>query len=1583
MSDQGGGSDSDGGDESFLTESESEHDSTWGEDKSSQKDVDYTATAKEIICENVNITTENALKLNSGYHNMLKILRNKLEILLGQCQERQREIEAQIDEYRNAKRPVARKSRTSGYICGQPFFKDEDLYPGPHNEDYLRRKNVGREFFPLDLFEVTDTNWTVKDKVNILKGVKTQIVEFIERENRLRIRKVGNGLEAERLRREIASLRGKEIGELWEKVLRFPEEYPDQRFEIDWMRISNVNISERHSVSACVGIWNNYMLPGLVRDAWKPEEETRLVEAAERYRRQDWAQIAAEVGGRSAYQCFVHYQTTFSDMAQIKHERWSPAEDALLVRLVDENRVGSNIVWNKVVEKMPLRNKIQCYNRYMFTLMRPTKNEKFSPEEDCVITAYVQEHGEDFKYFPPNLLPGRSHRQIWARYNHTLKYVNKHSGWTIEDDYSLMNFIKENLTDEGPRKISWAACSKVLGNHSRLSCRTRYYTIEKFLEKNPDATLDDVPRKEKRLSTAVTNENWMQTMVEIRNTEANEHGDEEEDAEEAELPSTSSAAPEAPPPEAPAKKTRPKKIIGASKPKLFCETLRCAMKKKLYEKFKYSFHYRFGDQRPDVENKRAFYNQQVICILLNCTTQYKQVSQARQNFTLNELKYLRNSFAIHLNAALINFLQNCTHRFLLPPNYNTILGLRGVVLHANYPETPQKAPAHKKGRPETIAQLDEAGYQAALQAFRARFRTVFLWTMLLARQNPREADFENVDGSVGPHSYTLLESAANEHDYQAQLKEQISLQQLVKLATSRPSEPPPRSCVESLRKVRISRTADTATSSVCVETLNDDEDSLDGIMSPARERSTVEPQNAEVETNEDSLDEPVEPAEQHAPQTTTVEEYCVAEGSANQLSLMSQITVINPGDLPIVELNVPPVGTPVGVVVTEEVPVPTASNDEMVEEDMIVEEDTFSHDLEEEDDGGQFDEQDNVELDNSNQYDQLVSDRQEETIQNEPIELTTTSYDDSPAECNAETTEQRETELSVENLTISSTSVAHITAVTNVGDFVIEELEESEYCEEVVAQTSCDEPLDLHMSPVASTVAAPALEDPAEPNWEPEIVHAPRKTYSRAGRTSLRLSDRQEERVKPTSHAWRWTHLDEQREDDIESHQELWERCDPELDAFRVVQSEFGMDLVSQQRDDEVIVIDDEVEIKEEPLDVEEVNSNDNLIDVQLPPDENQVDESTIQQIIQTASNILRISETYRLDQPILPPPPPPPPPPADPMPTCESFRSVQSGSLVVQTPSRIFDEETNCYYYVDEVQEESGLELPTPEVDINPPVRATPFANQTLEDLLQDSLQATYPVMPQFATPQRVVEPFEAIPITRTPNRTQSTYGRRTRSMVAMEEMYSPSPSINRPKRPPREPEIVNPAIKHNMEVRALTQLDALSKQPRLPPRPTSALSIDQHPSASSHQQKRPHSSQQTRAPKPKRPRTQHLVIEPIDVPIIKQEPLDLLANADEDFSAVDIIDALNSMSQRMKQERLSGDEEEGEEPDDKSLLGHLMQKTPATTAKTTTTTTTESRSVMQKMVRTIIETSAGRSRMDVHFKVAGVTIKKVQQQK
>ncbi|XP_019556334.3 uncharacterized protein LOC109425542 [Aedes albopictus] len=1542
---------------SFQTESESEHESNW--DEKDQKEVDYTATAKEILCENVNITTGNALKLNSGYHNMLKVLKNKLEILLGQCQERQGEIEKQIEEYKNNKKPLVGRSRTSGYICGQPYFKDEDLYPGPHNDDYLRRKNVLGEFFPLDLFEATDTNWTVKDKMNILRGVKRQIVEFVEREIRLKIKKLGNGLEAERLRMEMETLQRREVHDLWERVKQFSNDYPGVRFEIDWLRVSNVDIGGRHSAAACVGLWNNYMLPGLVRDTWKTEEESILLDVVEKHGRQDWAQIAAEVPGRSAYQCFVHYQTTFSELAQIKRERWTDEEDAALIKAVDDNRIGSNIIWNKVVERMPLRNKIQCYNRYMFTLMRPTKNAKFTPEEDCVILAYVQQCGDDFRFIPPSLLPGRTNRQIWARYNHTLKYVNKHAGWTIEEDMRLMNFIKENLTDEGPRKISWAACSKALGNHSRLSCRTRYYTIEKFLEKNPDATLDDVPRKGKKLSSTVTNENWMKTFIDIRN-EPKETNPEPTPTEQ-EQPSTSNNP-------KPNKRSRAqRKPFTESRARPFIDTIKCQIKRKFCHKLKYSFHYHFGDQMPDIQNSKVFCMNRAIFHLLNCTTNVDHPSVSLDCFTPNEVMILRSSLPIRFNPSLVNFLEDAKRCFLFPISYNTMLGMRGIVLNAAFFDEPNVEETTQ------LAQEDEADYRQALDTFRNRFRMIFHWSMLLAQENPGQVTFLDADEQPKPE-YHLHKSFS---------VEQIALDQLAELCgKSVPIKIPPAPTIEEA----ISGMEQMELASPIKAEGNFHHSSIPGvpnvqIIAVKRLTDVSSVESIQIEQLADPPQQQVQIVSQPAPAPHYQLTYPIAPNalyqsgstvvhgrseelpSSTPVQFVGQITIINPQDLPaaqiptravpVVEIHPmndgqyqqnelesemartehddhdqggkpvergessqqldvfkdrpsadqtdskePTSETTVRNGVTEATVTLSTINEAQTVVELSNDKDATQTTISDPHSSSTFE----IDFDVSIPANVVVPQQHQLELRNstptrdpaqpvsvdnrsEPMDTSATTMDSSGDPVGLDsTTDQRTTDSAPEDGSNSSSvsgwsdggksprdddlydeeinSVHQVTSVTNVGEFVIQELQEPG--PEPGRSSSNLDNSDGHMPEEKFTELSSQLLD--DPEWDPERFETPKRTYSRIKKpTASRISERSSKPEVSDSHAWRWVHVDESDEDDVELHQSLWENCNP----FRIQFSADDLNnstetVVAEPKKDDIIVIDDdEVYIKEEPLDITESQT------------ESPIDQAMqIQQIIETASNILRISEEYQVlssqdashpyeaAEPVLAPEVPltepdkeantkplvqtsakdcdavPPPDPV------EVASQGDTDSLVVQTPSRVFDEQSNCYYFVDEIQDATALLVPaqTPaqlpatywiyngeedsteagpsEVSLPPPETTQSPVPTSISDPQSPSIfQHTLDKIRTYAyrnKTQTTKQPTAAESPAGT-NSDKKYWKPQSKSHRTESVIQSTDTRIRKPKRPPREATKMSPHQQHAVQTQALSLLEGLFKKPKV----------------------------------------------------------------------------------------------------------------------------------------------------------------------
>lgn len=208
------------------------------------------------------------------------------------------------------------------------------------------------------------------------------------------------------------------------------------------------------------------------------------------------------------------------------------------MQMVDKYRIGEVIPWTKIVPTMPGRYKAQLYNRYMFSLKPTIKRDKFTVEEDCVLMAAVQKYETNFKLFPPNLLPGRNLVQIRNRYNNVLQYNGKARSWTPEDDQKLLDLVEKIGTK------NWAQISTELQGHSRLSCRTRYTTIVKFLEKHPEATVADVTRKKRKTSSTVTTDNWMETIIQEKKKREYEAASQAKRKRKASAPTEKTAPPE-------------------------------------------------------------------------------------------------------------------------------------------------------------------------------------------------------------------------------------------------------------------------------------------------------------------------------------------------------------------------------------------------------------------------------------------------------------------------------------------------------------------------------------------------------------------------------------------------------------------------------------------------------------------------------------------------------------------------------------------------------------------------------------------------------------------------------------------------------------------------------------------------------------------------------------------------------------------------------------------------------------------------------------------------------------------------------
>ncbi|XP_055306417.1 snRNA-activating protein complex subunit 4 [Sitodiplosis mosellana] len=656
-------------------------------------EADYVREAEQTVYNHNEISIENALTLNKHMRIYLNDLKHELEQLINVCQQKYKQNELLIAATNKAKNEP--KLYTTYYFCGYPFFKDRKGGAPPQSAEYLKRTEKGDEIFPLDLEK--RCVWLPRDKVQLVQGVKKQVITYLQSQNRTKIRKtVGKRCASElsaRIQNESSSFESMHLKDLLKKT-------EGSNFRINWLDVSMNALDDRHPPNECMGMWYGYLMPTLNRQPWTPAEEDKLLNAANDFEHQDWAEIAKEVDGRSAYQCFVHYQTKFNPKHVQKNVRWTPEEDKKLLDFIEKYRIGNIIPWTKIMEKCPGRSKPQLYNRYMFSLHPEINRAPFTVEEDCILMAAIKEYGLNFCEFPSNLLPGRNMRQIRSRYNNVLRHVNVREHWTEQHDIKLMELIDRYGTSD------WVRISDEMVSHTRTSCRQRYTTIRKFLDKYPSKTVSDVPRRKRPFSTNVTTENWMEAIIEAKNFESITAASEEEEdeAENSILPRGKSVA-------------------------------QSLHNTDYYDFLKYSFNFKFGEAIPGSD--ALFENIQIACQLLRASNLPNKINTYDQSFSCYVT--MKNPCKkVQLEVDLLRSLSELGRNdFLYPVNVNTVLGLRGITAMLALASEEKKGPRKKKKIPETEIKPESNSVQdyQALDLFKMRFNSIFKQTATLAKMH--------------------------------------------------------------------------------------------------------------------------------------------------------------------------------------------------------------------------------------------------------------------------------------------------------------------------------------------------------------------------------------------------------------------------------------------------------------------------------------------------------------------------------------------------------------------------------------------------------------------------------------------------------------------------------------------------------------------------------------------------------------------------------------------------------------------------------------------------------------------------------
>jgi hypothetical protein len=168
----------------------------------------------------------------------------------------------------------------------------------------------------------------------------------------------------------------------------------------------------------------------------------------------------------------------------------------MLIELVNTHGTKN---WKKISDNLNSRNPVQCLHRWTKILKPGLKKGPWTIEEDRSLLEWIKAEGPCKWSQCADFIQGRSGKQCRERWFNTLNPNVKKGGWTAEEDYAIF----KNFAQSGSK---WSKIAEYLPGRTENSIKNRFYSTLRRIasDSKKSSTYGGEIQKSEKLSVSCT-----------------------------------------------------------------------------------------------------------------------------------------------------------------------------------------------------------------------------------------------------------------------------------------------------------------------------------------------------------------------------------------------------------------------------------------------------------------------------------------------------------------------------------------------------------------------------------------------------------------------------------------------------------------------------------------------------------------------------------------------------------------------------------------------------------------------------------------------------------------------------------------------------------------------------------------------------------------------------------------------------------------------------------------------------------------------------------------------------------------------